>query len=194
LRTRQSSDPRTQPFPAAAVQAWGFGPEPLPVPEPPLKPPAPNPAGKTLLSWGLGAFSLVLLVSVLAQAWPTLFPGPQAVLKAEVARATNPEPTPFYPGAARAETPAPRALPVDPRPAPRAQPVPLAVGATGFGHLPDGRWITVTNKGLVPSFGDLPKYPALGDQYTVTEGGAKEGVCWIWYTPLGWNHPAWIDP
>jgi hypothetical protein len=60
--------------------------------------------------------------------------------------------------------------------------------------LPDGQSVKVTYRGLVPTFAQLPKNPALGDQYHVTEGGAKEGITWIWYTPLGWDHPAWVDP
>jgi hypothetical protein len=60
--------------------------------------------------------------------------------------------------------------------------------------LPDGRQLNATERGSVPSFRSLPPHPQIGDHYTVTEGGAEQGVSWVWYTPLGWNHPAWIDP
>jgi hypothetical protein len=190
MKPRFSSLPRTAPIPEAAAQAWGFGPPPAL--------PKDNPHLKRALSVAMGALSLWLLACALAPAFAALFPGPKEVLRGEVARATAPEPAPRVEPARRAElvlplAPTPRAALVE-NPAPRAQPVPLALGQTGFGHLPDGRWIKVSNKGLVESFGDLPKNPALGDEYQVTEGGAREGVSWLWYTPLGWNHPAWIDP
>jgi hypothetical protein len=167
MKPRLSSDPRTESFPAAALAAWGRAQS------------KDSPALKRLISLGLGALSLWLLVSVLASAWPALFPGPAQVLKAETARAINP-------------TPAPRAIALEPS-APRALPV-YHLGDWFRVRLPDGRELWAIERGAVPTFGSLPLHPALGDHYTVTEGGAAQGVSWLWYTPLGWNHPAWIDP
>jgi hypothetical protein len=104
MKARLSSDPRTEPLPPGSVRAWRY------VKADSLKPPpdspTDNPALRRLITWGLGLGSLWLLGSVLAQAWPALFPGPAQVLKTEVARATNPPPAPYQ------GLPAPRALPV----------------------------------------------------------------------------------
>jgi hypothetical protein len=177
MKPRLSSDPRTESIPAAAIAAWGFGPE---AKAPTLR--STHPGLARLISLGLGALSLWLLSLVAAPALKCLFPGPSDVLRAETARATNP-------------TPAPRAALLEdpPPPAPRALPV-YHPGDSFKVRLPDGRELAATERGGVPTFSSLPLKPALGDHYTVTEGGAREGVSWIWYTPLGWNHPAWIDP
>jgi hypothetical protein len=129
MKTRICSDPRTEPFPAAAIAAWSFGPKPQP---PTLR--TANPALARLISLGLGAGSLWLLWLVGAPALYALFPGPTEVLSAETARATNPPPPPLSP-------PAPRALPV------------YHLGDSFSVILPDGRQLNATERGSAPASG-----------------------------------------
>jgi len=173
MKTRLSVSQRTAPLPCAAIEAWGFA-------EPTIDPTTyrDNPALKRLISLGLGAVSLWLLVTVFWQAWPALFPSEREVLTHETARATNPIPAP------RAE------LYQDPPPVPAP-----AVGESFSVQLPDGRVLKATFRGWVTHFGDLPLHPKVGDQYRILEGdGQSAQISWVWFTPLGWNHPAWIDP
>jgi hypothetical protein len=176
MKPRLSSDPRTEPIPKTAQTAWGFG--------------APttskdSPAWKRLISLGLGAFSLWLLWCALAPVLHALFPGPKEVLKTEAAQAVHPAPAPN--SAPRAELVPPRVL--------RALPVVMkalpVIGASYWATLPDGQDILSIYRGRLEHFSQLPAHPQLGDQFWVAEGPR---VSWIWATPLGWNHPAWIDP
>lgn len=40
-------------------------------------------------------------------------------------------------------------------------------------------------------FSDLPPYPKPGDMFALAE---SPGHFWVWATPLGQTHPAWVDP
>jgi hypothetical protein len=83
-------------------------------------------------------------------------------------------------------------LPTDPDPVRSLrQGEPLVVGTRYFAFLPDLRSIVVRYLGTSPTFSALPKNPQLGDMYSVTE---SPGTLWIWAVPVGFNHPAWIDP
>ena len=41
--------------------------------------------------------------------------------------------------------------------------------------------------GTVGRFSEIPPNPVPGDLWNVTETGAS----WVYFTPAGYNHPAW---
>jgi hypothetical protein len=58
-------------------------------------------------------------------------------------------------------------------------------------QLPDGALILTTFRGYRMRFSDLPAYPRAGEMYALAENPTHY---WIWATPLGFTHPAWVDP
>ena len=67
----------------------------------------------------------------------------------------------------------------------RVQVQPRRIGELRIESLPDGRVVAVTFRGPVK---DLPKSAEIGDEFE--SGGGQ----WIWITPPGATHPAWVDP
>lgn len=79
----------------------------------------------------------------------------------------------------------------DPVTVQRAQLVAPPIGTSGPVIMPcDGRQITATYRGEVPTFDDLPKNPSPNDMYKVTESGQE----WVWYQLANFSHSAWVDP
>jgi hypothetical protein len=67
------------------------------------------------------------------------------------------------------------------------------LGVLKWYPLPDvwgGGSVLARYCGTVERFSEIPPDPAPGDLWNVTETGAG----WIYCTPAGWNHNAWIDP
>jgi hypothetical protein len=131
-----------------------------------------SPALRRLVSVGL-LLGLLWAVYSLAPWVGKLFPSADQVLHQEIVAARNPEPAPE-----------PLVLRAQPAKSP-------SVGDSGFALLPDGQRVMTTFKGYAMRFSDLPPYPTPGDMYVVAEG---PGAFWIWATPAGFSHPAWVDP
>src|SRR5258708_4157658 len=72
----------------------------------------------------------------------------------------------------------------------RAQLLTWPLGATGWTTMPDGHRIVVRYMGAVDTFDQLPRTPQWSDMWKVTQSGAS----WVWYTPVGFTRPAWVDP
>jgi hypothetical protein len=147
-------------------------------------PPADSPALRRLISVALGALALwgcwSLASSILGSEHLRESKVPlKVVTDAQTRHSSTPSLAPVH--VERAELV--EALPV----LKRALPV---VGAHYPATLPEGQLVTTTWKGTVADFSDLPKNPALGDEF----GVPRSGHSWIWATPYGWSHPAWIDP
>ncbi len=74
----------------------------------------------------------------------------------------------------------------------RATLVSVPVGTSGAIIMPcDGQAVTVVYRGEIPSFGDLPRDPQLGDMYKVTEGRQQE---WVFYQLANFANPVRVDP
>ena len=134
-----------------------------------------SPALRRLISIGIVASGVWALGALVQFQLARKVPAP-GLYVSDTATKTNPAPEPEV---RRAELVpmVKRALPV--------------VGAHYPASLPDGQRIQTVWRGKVARFSDLPARPNIGDQFAVTEG---PGHSWIWATPLGWNHPTWIDP
>ena len=157
---------------------------------PPKLPPAtPGRALRAAIGYGLliglPVFGLIALIS-LSNSWHR-----SPAVRASVARVATPPPPQVL------STPPPpavrvlRAEPVEPTVL-RATLVSVPVGTSGAIIMPcDGQAVTVVYRGEIPSFGDLPRDPQLGDMYKVTEGRQQE---WVWYQLANFANPAWVDP
>jgi hypothetical protein len=91
-------------------------------------------------------------------------------------------------------------------PAPKAQLVPVPVRRATLYRLPSqelgiykwyelpvqwgGGSVWARYMGTKEHFSQIPRGPIPGDLWNVTEGNAS----WIFCTPIGYNHPIWIDP
>ena len=81
----------------------------------------------------------------------------------------------------------------------RAEPVPITVRRAELLSVPigttapiilEGQVIVVTYRGSVPTFDQLPRDPALGDMWHVSESLHD----WVFCLPVGFTAPSWLDP
>jgi hypothetical protein len=172
------------------------------------RPPAPPPKRSWLdyaRAWGhavmlglLGLFFIVALCSILSWSASKHAPVPASDPAPTVTPASTPAGTPAIPAAAVRTSPIVEVRRAEfihparhPAPAPTQELVDISINTAWRLIMPcDRQEITVTYRGEVTSFSDLPKNPSPNDMYHVTESEHD----WVWYQLANFSGPAWVDP
>jgi hypothetical protein len=160
-------------------------------PTPPPAPPEPKRPGwmrHPRAAAAVGLCALLLTVALVAMRIPTVH---------HEAPVVQPEPVPTAAPAPAAswEVPAPRAMLV-PVPVRRATLFRLPgqeLGVYKWCQLPPawgGGTVSARYMGTIERFSQIPPNPVPGDLWNITETGNS----WIFCTPIGYDHAAWIDP